>query len=228
MAAAPRAVDASPQKDRVEGVEPMGRDELQTEMVPRRTRDGRPVRSGPGVMPGPPDTYIAYGRNWANVSNTPFRRYKSENHEGGIATPLIAHWPKGIAVKNQLRRQTGHLIDIMATCVDLSGATYPAQFHGNRILPMEGRSLAPGFAHDGIDPNRILIWEHFGNAAIRQGKWKLVRLGGNDWELYDMDKDRTELHDLAKTHPELAAELKDLWEKNARRTLIFPKPVRRK
>jgi len=216
-----------PRKNPAEGVKPMARDELQTEMEPFRTRDGHPVLMGPKVMPGPSATYIAYGRNWANVSNTPFRRYKSENHEGGISTPLIAHWPKGIAAKNGFRNQPGHLIDIMATCVDLSGAVYPKEFNGIEIQPMEGRSLAPGFASD-TDPERVLMWEHYGSAAIRQGKWKLVRLSGKPWELYNLEKDRTELHDLAGTHPEKAEELEALWEKNAHRTRIYPNPGGRK
>ena len=102
-----------------------------------QTRDGRWVRTGPGVMPGPADTYIAYGRNWANVSNTPFREYKHWVHEGGISTPLIAHWPDGIA-KAALRKieaQPGHVIDIMATCVDCPGAKYPTEFNGDKIKP---------------------------------------------------------------------------------------------
>ena len=111
----------------------MAKDELQTQMVPSHTRAGEPVLTGPEVMPGPSATYIAYGRNWATVSNTPFREYKSRNHEGGISTPLIAHWPRGIMAKNELRHRSGHLIDIMATCVDLSGADYPDKFQGHEI-----------------------------------------------------------------------------------------------
>ncbi len=206
------------------GVIPMGRDELQTRMVPVRSREGLPVLTGPGVMPGPSETYIAYGQSWANVSNTPFRYYKSNNHEGGIATPLIAHWPDGIAARNQFRHQLGHLIDIMATCVDVSGATFPKQFHGHDIMPMEGISLLPTFAKD-ITKDRLLMWEHYGSRAIRQGKWKLVSLGGKPWELYDMEADRSEMHDLTKKHPDTAKELADLWEKEAHRTQIYPKPA---
>jgi arylsulfatase A-like enzyme len=203
---------------------PMEKDELQTRMIPDRTRDGRPVRIGKGVMPGPADTYIAYGRNWANVSNTPFRQYKSFNHEGGIATPLIAHWPDGIAAGNELRSEPGHLIDLMATCVELSGATYPEQFKGRDILPMEGRSLVGGFDGD-RDEERVLMFEHFGKAAIRKGPWKLVRPGAKKaWELYDIETDRSEMHDLSGKYPEKAAELQQLWEAEARRTLILPKP----
>lgn len=214
-----------PRENPLEGVEPMGRDELQTAMDPLRTRDGRPVLTGPGVMPGPATTYIAYGENWANVSNTPFRQYKSQNHEGGIATPLIAHWPKGISGRNELRVQPGHLIDIMTTCVELSGADYPRRFQGHDIPPMEGMSLTPTFESN-VNAERVLIWEHYDNAAIRLGKWKLVRLRGNPstWELYDMKKDRSELHNLAASHPDKAAELEALWEKHAWRTNIYPRP----
>lgn len=216
-----------PRKDAKTDVKPMGKDELQTGKMPFYTRAGQPVLTGPGVMPGPSATYIAYGRNWANVSNTPFREYKSKNHEGGISTPLIAHWPKGIQARNEFRDQPGHLIDIMATCVDLAGAAYPKEYQGHEILPMEGRSLAPSF--NGVTgPDRVLMWEHFGNAAIRQGKWKLVRLNAGAWELYDLEKDRSELHDLAKVDPERAKELEALWEKHAHRTLIYPKPSGKK
>jgi arylsulfatase A-like enzyme len=207
---------------------PMGKDELQTKMIPDRSREGRPVRTGSDAMPGPADTYIAYGRNWANVSNTPFREYKASNHEGGIATPLIAHWPKGIAARNQLRHEPGHLIDIMATCVEISGAKYPARFAEHDILAMEGRSLAGGFAADRKE-ERTLLFEHYGAAAIRKGPWKLVRAGNTrPWELYQIEMDRTELNDLSKEHPDKARELADLWETEAKRTFIVPKPEGKK
>jgi arylsulfatase len=220
-----------PRNDAVTGVVPMGKDELQTEMVPKRSRAGYPVLTGPDVMPGPSETYIAYGRNWANVSNTPFRKYKAQNHEGGIATPLIAHWPNGIKAKNELRDQPGHLIDVMATCVNLSGASYPKTYNGKEIQPMEGQSLAGSFDSN-APKDRLLMWEHYRHAAIRQGKWKLVKLrfkNGNrkkagQWELYDMEKDRSELNDLVKVYPEKAKELEALWEKHAHRTKIYPKP----
>ena len=218
-----------PRENPAAGVKPMGRDELQTDMVPLRTRAGHPVLTGPDVMPGPSATYIAYGRNWANVSNTPFRQYKSQNHEGGIATPLIAHWPQGIKAQNQLRDQAGHLIDIMATCVDLAGATYPKEYSGHDIQPMEGQSLAPTFDRKETTA-RLLMWEHYGNCAIRQGKWKLVKLRSktDQWELYDMNKDRSELNDLANAYPTKAKELEALWEKHAHRTKIYPKPGSKK
>ena len=216
-----------PTKKAAEGVVPMGKDELQTRMIPARSRAGHPVLSGPDVMPGPSESYIAYGRNWANVSNTPFRNYKSQNHEGGIATPLIAHWPKGITAKNEIREQPSHLIDIMATCLEVAGATYPENFKDKEIIPLEGQSLVESFKTN-VSKDRVIMWEHYGNAAIRNGKWKLVKLNGKDWELYDMETDRSELNNLAPSHPEKVKELAELWETNAQRTLIYPKPVSKK
>jgi len=217
----------SPQKKQDTSFKPMDKDELQRDMVPTHSRDGRPVMMGPDVMPGPTNTYIAYGKNWANVSNTPFRLYKSMNHEGGIATPLIAHWPKGIRSKNELRHQVGHLIDIMPTVVQLAGANYPKNHSGHTIQPMEGSSLLPSFASDVNEP-RLIMWEHFENRAIRQGKWKLVALRNQPWELYNMEEDRCELNDLSKKSPKMAQELSALWEKEANRTKVYPKPVPRK
>jgi arylsulfatase len=175
-------------------------------------------------MPGPEDTYIAYGIGWANVSNTPFRYYKHFVHEGGISTPLIAHWPAGIRRQGELEHQPGHLIDIMATCVDLAGATYPAEFKGNPITPMEGRSLAPAFQGQPIQREGI-YWEHEGNRAVRVGKWKLVAKGPKGpWELYDMEADRTELADLAAAQPERAAQMAALWQAWAERAKVVPWP----
>jgi len=201
--------------------------ELQFDMVPKKTRDGWKVRRGVGVMPGPPDTYVAYGLEWANASNTPFREYKHWVHEGGIATPLIAHWPAGISRKGDLESTPGHLIDIMATCVELSGAAYPETFHdGKTIQPMEGKSLIPAFAGKGEAIEReALYWEHEGNRAVRVGDWKLVAKGRNGpWELYDLAKDRTELNDLAAEMPEKVKELADLWQAYAERTNVIPWP----
>ncbi len=110
--------------------------------------------------------------------------------------------------------------------MDLAGATYPEEYKGKKIQPMEGRSLAPSFVKDRSE-ERVLMWEHFGNAAIQKGKWKLVRLGRKDWELYDIEKDRSELNDLSKEHTEKATELGELWEKNAHRTRIYPRPEKR-
>ena len=207
--------------------EPMSPDELQYEMEPRVTREGLPVRLGIGVMPGPADTYISYGVGWANASNTPFRLYKSWVHEGGIATPLIVHWPVRIKSGGKLRHQPGHLIDIMATCVDVAGAKYPSRYNGNKITPMEGKSLVPAFNNKPIKREAI-YWEHEANRAVRVGNWKLVARGINGpWELYDLDADRTELNNLAQRYPERAKKLVAMWQRYAERTNVLPLDGRR-
>jgi arylsulfatase len=191
-------------------------------MIPPQTRDGWPVLQGRKVLPGPPDTFIAYGRGWANVSNTPFREYKHWVHEGGIATPLVAHWPARIAAKGELRHQPGHLIDLMTTCLDVAGAKYLTQRDNQPVTPAEGKSLLPAFDGKPIERD-ALFWEHEGNRAVRAGDWKLVAKGpGAAWELYDMKADRTELHDLAARHPEKVKELRAKWEAWAQRTNVLP------
>jgi len=206
---------------------PMDPNALQTSMVPPVTRDGKPVRVGHGVMPGPPDTYIAYGKEWANVSNTPFRLYKHWVHEGGISTPLIAHWPAGIPESRHgvFERQPGHLIDIMATCVDLAEATYPKTYNGHAITPMQGVSLAPAFLGKDVGRTEPIYFEHEGNRAVRDGKWKLVAKGAaGKWELYDMEADRSELHDLAEKHPDRVQAMAERWETFARKAHMIPWP----
>ena len=200
---------------------PMKKGELQTRMQPAQTRDGYPVRTGPGVMPGAADTYIAYGKGWANVSNTPFREYKHWVHEGGIATPLIAHWPAGIRRAGEVEHQPGHLIDIMATCVELAGVKYPTEKDSIKIKPLEGRSLDVAFKGGEID-REALYWEHEGNCAIRKGDWKLVRKANKDWELYNIREDRSELNDLAAEKPELVKELAAAFDAYADRANVSP------
>jgi arylsulfatase len=203
---------------------PLKPDEPSAAIRPKQTRDGRPVLSGTLVMPGPDDTYIAYGRGWANVSNTPFREYKHWVHEGGISTPLIAHWPKGIARRGGIEHTPGHLIDVMATCLDISGAAaaYPKKVGDHDITPPEGRSLVPAFAGKPVEREAI-YWEHEGNRAVRAGKWKLVAKGPRaSWELYDIDADRTEAADLASAHPDVVRELSAKWEAWARRANAVP------
>lgn len=191
-------------------------------LVPPQTRDGYPVRQGPNVVPGPADTYVAYGRGWAGVSNTPFREYKHWVHEGGISTPLIAHWPAGFAARGELRAQPGHVIDIMATCLDVAGARLPAEREGAPTLPLEGRSLVPAFAGRPIE-REALYWEHEGNRAIRVGDWKLVAKGpSGPWELYDLARDRVESRDLAREEPERVRALRAQWEAWAVRAQVLP------
>ena len=189
--------------------------------------NGGNAESGPkgrleGDNPGNGVSTVFCGQSWATLENTPFRRYKHFNHEGGIATPLIAHWPEGIKAKGELRSQPGHLVDIMATVVDVAAAKYPAEIKGKSIQPMEGRSLVPAFAGKTIE-REALFWEHEGNAAVRVGDLKLVRMGGKGaWELYDLKADRTELKDLANATPEKVKELAAKWEAWAKRAQVIP------
>jgi arylsulfatase len=180
----------------------MDKEAQQYNSIPKQTRDGWPVRQGYGVMPGPADTYIAYGRGWANVSNTPFREYKHWVHEGGIATPLIAHWPAGIprSRSNAMEKQPAHLIDVMATIIDVAGADYREVARAGSAP--EGVSLKRALAGKNIRRKEPLFWEHEGNRALRDGKWKLVSKENQPWELYDMEEDRAEKNNLASVRPQ--------------------------
>lgn len=203
--------------------ERMGRQPVAKPARPLATRDGRPIRDGPGVMPGPDDTFIAYGPDWANVSNTPFRLYKHWVHEGGIAAPLIAHWPAGIGRRGALEHQPAHVIDIMTTCLALSGASYPREINGRPATPLAGVSLLPAFAGKPLNRRAPICWEHEGNRAIRSGQWKLVAKGEDGpWELYDLTTDRAESHDLAAVHADRVSELSAEWQRWAERCQVLP------
>lgn len=181
----------------------------------------------PDIYPtGKPDTFMSYGIPWANASNTPFRWYKSEVHEGGIATPLILHYPAGTDAtqRGSLIHSPGHVIDLMATCVDIAGATYPQTYKDQAVQPMEGISLRSALRGEALKREAPIFFEHEGNAAIRDGRWKLVRLRNKPWELYDLQTDRTETNDLAKQQPERVKALSDKWQAWAERTNVYPKP----
>lgn len=206
---------------------PLANDYLQPDMIPKQTRDGFPVRQGMGVIPGGADTYVGYGRAWANVSNTPFREYKHWQHEGGISSPLIAHWPKGIAEEQcgKLQSQPAHLIDIMATCVAVANASYPSDYKQQKIQPMEGVSLAPAFSGKPIQRAEPIFWEHEGNRAVRLENWKLVAKHNAEWELYDIDADRTEMNDLASAQPERVQQMSKMWQAWADRVGVVRWPL---
>jgi arylsulfatase len=180
------------------------------------------IRGETQAPPGPADSFTSYGRPWANASNTPFRLYKHWVHEGGIATPLVAYWPAVIKQGSRLCHDTGHLIDIMATCLDVAGARYPDTYNGKPITPLEGQSLLPlleGRRRPGHD---ALYWEHEGNRAVRQGKWKLVSRHPDRWELYDLEADRTELNNLAENQPARLSEMTERYERWAAKCGVVP------
>lgn len=185
------------------------------------TRHGYFERGGttPKILPGGPDTYASYAVGWANASNTPFRLYKKWMHEGGIATPLIAHWPEVIE-PNQITHEVGHVIDIMPTLLELSGAEYPSELNGNELTPLEGISLLPVFKGEEKEQHKAIFWEHFGNKAIRVGEWKLVSADNGAWELYNMKKDRTEMNNLIQKYPDRAETMVRMWKEWADRSNV--------
>ena len=188
---------------------------------PTVTRDGKPIHLGndPSIMPGPEDTYASYGLEWAGLSNTPFRKYKSFVHEGGISTPLIVYWPKHI--KAGITAEIGHVIDFMPTLLELTKGTYPKEYKGQSITPIEGRSLVPVFMGQSR-PDVVYGWEHEGNRAVRLGDWKMVSIARQRWELYNMKSDRLETHDLAGSMPEKVAEMEALYNGWAQRVGVRP------
>jgi arylsulfatase A-like enzyme len=169
------------------------------------------------IPPGPAASYRTYDSPWANVSNTPFRLYKRFNHEGGNATPFIARWPGVVRNTGAITRQVGHIIDIMPTCLEAAGTKYPSSVRGRRLLPMDGISLLPIFAGVERKGHEALFWEFQRNKAVRRGKWKIVTVGNNPWELYDMEADRTEQHNLASKMPDKVKELAERYEAWAQR-----------
>ncbi len=162
-------------------------------------------------------THASAGLEWSNASNTPYRQHKMFTHQGGTSTPFIVHWPAGITAKNELRRHPGHLIDLMPTVLEISGAKYPETFKEKPIKPLEGKSLIPTFKADPQDSHRELFWEHFGRKAVRSGHWKAVKDGKNPWELYNLNDDPTETKNLATENSTETKNLADLWQTWAKR-----------
>lgn len=164
-----------------------------------------------GKLPGERGSFLGYQRPWANASNTPFRMFKHWVHEGGIATPLIARWPSRVVKGGSLTHQVGHVIDMMATCCECAGVSYPQTFGGRELVPMEGRSLIDVLDGKTRASHDAIYWEHEGNKAIRQGAWKLVAAKDKNWELYNLEADRTELHDLVTENESKVESLSTLW-----------------
>ena len=179
------------------------------------------VRIGGDGPIGSMTRWTSQGGNWANVSNTPLRYYKNYSHEGGICTPLIAHWLAGIKNPGRLSNFTGHFIDFMPTLLEIAGAAYPEKLNGQPITPVEGVSFASVFDGEEIDREKPIVWQWSQGRAVREGKWKLVSLGKPGearWQLYDMDADRTETHDLVDKHPDVVHRLERLYNEWETRT----------
>lgn len=178
----------------------------------------------PGVMPGGENTFQSIGIPWGNCANTPFRLYKHYTQEGGISSPFIACWPAVIKPTARPVNAIGHETDLMPTFLEVSGATYPKQVAAGPIPALAGQSLLPLF--EGMSRARAPIyWEHEGNKAVREGRWKLVSRFPDSWELYDMEADRTELHDLAASEPERTKKMARMWDAWAKRIGVQPWPM---
>jgi arylsulfatase len=167
----------------------------------------------PSNAPGPAGNFLTSGPAWASLQNTPFRKHKMSNHEGGIATPCIAWWPAVITQAGAITHELGHISDLMATCLDAAGVPYPAEFAGRKLHPLAGRSLLPIFRGGAFPEPRTLGWATKDSRALREGNWKLVAAPKGPWELYNMAVDRTELNDLAAQQPGKVQELAAKWEK---------------
>jgi arylsulfatase A-like enzyme len=189
-------------------------------IIPAATTDGRPVYVGrhPDHPPGGEDTFAFCGREWSHVSNAPFRMHKRWVHEGGIASPFIAHWPRGLGDHaGTIANAQHYLPDVLPTLLEITGTEYPAD-----VPPLEGVSMLDSLRGAPGDDTRCQFYEHIGNAAVRRGDWKLVREHPHEWELYDVATDPTELHDLAADNPVLVKELADAWAAWSDRCGVLP------
>jgi arylsulfatase len=194
---------------------------------PSQTRDGRAIQytNDKKVLPGPQETFGAIGQTWATVANTPLRYWKAEMYEGGTCTPLVVHYPAGLKTKaGAVTNEVGHVMDVMATCLELAGATCPGEFDGRAITSMQGRSLVPVFRDEKPAKREMLAWEHIGTKAIRMGDWKLVARRNGPWSLYDLSVDRSEQKDVAGKDADRVREMEQCWQQWARETQVLPAP----
>ncbi len=193
------------------------------------TRDGRkvffPIHKSVEHLPGSQLVYSSIGERWANVANTPYQLAKEQSYEGGVRTPMIISWPKGLKAKNgSYSDQIGHVMDFMKTFTDVSKATYPNVYKGNTISPTTGNSLLPAIEGNQTYGHHLLFNEHYNARYVRDNGWKLVSLSNDaTWHLYKIDDDETELNDLADKYPEKVKEMKAKWKKWAHENKVLPK-----
>ena len=183
---------------------------------------------GRELQPYDPKSYWTYDTGWAHVGNTPFRFYKQNSHEGGVSSPAILHWPAAMKAKaGSFDAQPGHLIDIMATCLDAGGGQYPDQVEGRRIEPLMGRSLLPIVRGETREPHPYLYFQFATNRGLRVGDWKIVSYRGGPWELFDLSKDRSETNNLVESQTERAGQLRQQWYQIAEEVDRLPEKLRK-
>jgi arylsulfatase len=166
----------------------------------------------PQAPAGSAASFLCLGPGWSTMSNTPFRRHKAWTHEGGISTPLIACWPRGIAARGELRSNPGHVVDLVPTILDLAGASAPTTWDGQPVPSPHGKSLVPVFTRDGSVPHETLYFHHRGTRALRQGDWKVTADVNGPWELYNLANDRTETTNLAAEQPDRVRAMNAAWK----------------
>jgi len=184
-------------------------------VLEKAKKEGKKIAVGDvyDVPMGGPLTYGSVGHNWANAQNTPMRRYKANVHNGGACTPAIMHWPDGLKTRpGAITTERGHVVDLMATCIELAGAEYPKEVAGNAIDPHESLSLVPILQGKSNDRHHPYFFNHSSTHAVVKGDFKIVREGKGAWALYNLAKERTEITNLAARHPEVVEEMAGLWE----------------
>ena len=194
---------------------------------PGQTREGEEIiyPNQKYDHPGPENTWRYIGKAWAGAINSPFRYWKKESFEGGNCTPLIVHWPAGLPEReNTINNGVGHVIDILPTCMELAGTSYPDSINGLATTPIEGKSLIPLFKNEIKATHDTLFWEHEGGRALRIGDWKIAALQNHPWELFNLAKNRTETINLAEDFPDKVQEMESAWKKNYKR--VYPKAKR--